>query len=449
MKLSIPPLEISETEGFANGKDIFKRKPFGEALYKLISNIEDELIIALDAKWGEGKTTFIKMWRGYLTENNIKSIYFDAFSNDYMDDPFTALSGEIYDLAKALKVPEEKIKKYKDKAVQASKVLLKSGMKIGIKALTIGVLDGTELENLGADKDIADEAAKTTEQYLSHVFDNYKEDKACLNNFRLTLQELAGAVSSDGKPVVFIIDELDRCKPTFALELLEKIKHVFSVQKIVFVLVMNREQIEESVRCQYGSGIKANQYLQKFVNIWCSLPKNASKYGSDLWTYYHHLMKLHNYQITSQHDENLNDFMKDYIGHCSLSLRELEQIVVNIILVKTTMYSLNNYHEILIPFLAIVKVANPGIYQKLRESKCTYEELYDSFDLQYLVTDWFEGKNEKHPLTWLLRYCLMSDEDLKKIEPKDYFAKTGMYDSQRQSVIPFIFNSMSTFTFTQ
>ena len=113
MRLSIPPLEISETEGFTTEKDIFNRKPFGEALYKLVSNIEDELIIALDAKWGEGKTTFIKMWRGYLTENKVKSIYFDAFSNDYIDDPFTALSGEIYELAKVVKAPKEKMKKLK------------------------------------------------------------------------------------------------------------------------------------------------------------------------------------------------------------------------------------------------------------------------------------------------------------------------------------------------
>ena len=60
IKLTLPTLEISETEGFTTEKDIFNRKPFGEALSSLVTNIEDELIIALDSKWGEGKTTFIK-----------------------------------------------------------------------------------------------------------------------------------------------------------------------------------------------------------------------------------------------------------------------------------------------------------------------------------------------------------------------------------------------------
>jgi tRNA A37 threonylcarbamoyladenosine biosynthesis protein TsaE len=74
MKLTVPALLIKDGEGFTREKDIFNRKPFAEELTKLVTNTDDELVIALDAKWGEGKTTFVKMWQGLLEESGIHSI---------------------------------------------------------------------------------------------------------------------------------------------------------------------------------------------------------------------------------------------------------------------------------------------------------------------------------------------------------------------------------------
>lgn len=94
MKLTVSPLEITEDEGFSE-KDIFKRKEFGERLANLIENTDGELVIALDAPWGEGKSTFIKMWQGHLKkkDNGVHTIYFDAFANDHQSAPFLAIAG--------------------------------------------------------------------------------------------------------------------------------------------------------------------------------------------------------------------------------------------------------------------------------------------------------------------------------------------------------------------
>jgi len=80
--------------------------------------------------------------------------------------------------------------------------------------------------------------------------------------------------------MIFIVDELDRCKPPFALELLEKIKHVFSVAGIHFILVTHLTQLETSVRYNYGTDIDARTYLQKFYNLIAHLPGNG-KYEND------------------------------------------------------------------------------------------------------------------------------------------------------------------------
>jgi predicted KAP-like P-loop ATPase len=89
MRLVIPPLPIDEQDSFKH--DALGRKQFGIALMNLITKTNDGLVISLDAPWGEGKTTFVKMWRGLLKESQIRNIYFDAFANDYVDDAFIAV----------------------------------------------------------------------------------------------------------------------------------------------------------------------------------------------------------------------------------------------------------------------------------------------------------------------------------------------------------------------
>ncbi|MCL5964227.1 MAG: KAP family NTPase [Deinococcus sp.] len=93
MKLIIPPVTVNPENPFQH--DALNREEFGAALLNLVSNVDDNLVISLDAPWGEGKTTFVRMWQGLLTKSGIKSIYFDAFADDFIDDPFIAVTSEI------------------------------------------------------------------------------------------------------------------------------------------------------------------------------------------------------------------------------------------------------------------------------------------------------------------------------------------------------------------
>jgi hypothetical protein len=95
-----------------------------------------------------------------------------------------------------------------------------------------------------------------------------------------------------------IIDELDRCKLTYAVTLVEKIKHLFCVEKFVFLLVMNKVQLEESIRCVYGQNIDASTYLQKFINVECSLQKNIgiNSHTNDYSEYCESFYKRHEWQ---------------------------------------------------------------------------------------------------------------------------------------------------------
>ncbi|MEM8676706.1 MAG: P-loop NTPase fold protein [Cyanobacteria bacterium P01_G01_bin.67] len=317
MKLTVPPLEIAPDEGFSADKDIFKRERFGKNLLNIIENINDELVLAIDAPWGEGKTTFIKMWRGMLAQEEIQSIYFDAFENDYQEDSFLAIAAEIYSIID----DDQEKSQFKEKTVSALKTLGRVGLRIGIKTVTAGVLDETVFEDTNTIKDVSKEASDLVDSYVRKRLENTKQDKQNLKEFKEYLDHLAASTSSN-QPLVFIIDELDRCKPPFALAILENIKHLYSVKNIVFVLVMNRAQIEESVKCEYASGVDASKYLQKFVHLWATLPKKKDKRKCDAETYLSDCLERMNFTIKTQ---DQRDGIKTYKVRIQVKVEEREQ----------------------------------------------------------------------------------------------------------------------------
>ena len=89
--------EVNYGEGFSDRNDIFKRRNLGLQLQNIITNSDDSLVLAIDDNWGNGKTTFLKMWENELiTNDSAEVIYFDAFKNAYQEDAFLALSSAIY-----------------------------------------------------------------------------------------------------------------------------------------------------------------------------------------------------------------------------------------------------------------------------------------------------------------------------------------------------------------
>ena len=86
------------------------------------------------------------------------------------------------------------------------------------------------------------------------------------------------AQSLESKPLVVIIDELDRCRPTFAIECLERIKHVFAVEGVVFVLGVYCDQLAESIRAVYGQGFDSHGYLGKFIDYHMPLRSHSDNH---------------------------------------------------------------------------------------------------------------------------------------------------------------------------
>ena len=75
-----------------------------------------------------------------------------------------------------------------------------------------------------------------------------------------------------GNRLVIFIDELDRCKPDFAVKLLERIKHYFVNPDITFVFSINSMELQHTIKQYYGSEFDACKYLDRFFDLRIVLP---------------------------------------------------------------------------------------------------------------------------------------------------------------------------------
>ena len=111
--------------------------------------------------------------------------------------------------------------------------------------------------------------------YAEERLSEYQKAQESVDEFRRVLQDMADTLSktSENRPLIVVIDELDRCRPSYAVELLEVAKHLFAVNHIVFVLAVNRAELTHSIKALYGSGFDAEGYMRRFFDVDFRLPE--------------------------------------------------------------------------------------------------------------------------------------------------------------------------------
>ncbi|WP_299005639.1 P-loop NTPase fold protein [uncultured Shewanella sp.] len=410
MKIVVPEIEFSDDCGFNSNIDIFKRKDFGERLANLIENSGGNPVIALDSGWGEGKSTFIKMWRGYLANNReteIKSIYFDAFENDYQKDPFLTLASEIYQL---ISDKDEQTKSdFKDKATKAFKSLARGGMKVAVKMGTAGIVDGSIVDE--AEKEISNLLANQVDDLVKERFEHAEKDKLALKEFREYLSKFAHEANT-GKPIVFIIDELDRCKPDFALELLEQVKHLFSVKGITFLLVTNRTQLEESIKERYGQGINPTNYLHKFINVWLSMPRSSSEHNDHGYQFLQYALKAMRDENESAVNKEAIMVLSDLVRCYQPSFREIERVLSYFSIINNMRGSLPylSNEQYIIAIVCYLKACKPNALKVVNE-KLDYMTFIQESGLKKFTDDGLFPSLEH--LDKLIRFDL-GDDDIRR-----------------------------------
>lgn len=249
-------IEIPVENPFANDK--LERKHLCNILTDVVSFYgQSGCVLALGGEWGSGKTTFVKMWRQHLNNREFKTLYFNAWASDYTEDPLIALIAELSELS----ADNGTINKIAAGAVRITASVLKSTLKGVLKKAT------------GIDADVISDAIDESVDIGKKYLDKFEEQKTTLEEFKENLRKYI-AENAGENPIVFFVDELDRCNPHYAVAVLERIKHLFEIPNIVFVLAVNKKELSNAIQGYYGSSkIDSDEYLRRFIDIDFILPK--------------------------------------------------------------------------------------------------------------------------------------------------------------------------------
>ena len=258
--LRVPDIEIPDDDPFRH--DLLDRKKTAETLTDVVRSFQGPGVIAVDAAWGTGKTTFLKMWVQHLRNGKFTVVEFNAWETDFATDPFLALSTELQNGLGETGTSSDAMANFK----KWSKRVLQHGIPDIVRLVSSGV------------PLLGDASGKLTKSVIKTFTESrvssYGQKKDAMSKFQDALQAIAAEITRDPEspPLVVVIDELDRCRPTYAVELLETAKHLFSVPHVVFVLAINRRELVHSVRSLYGSAFDADTYLRRFIDAEIHLP---------------------------------------------------------------------------------------------------------------------------------------------------------------------------------
>lgn len=248
-------------------KDTIDRNKDIVYFYNILQAQESASTIAIDGRWGSGKTFFVRQTKMVINalnpscdmdeekktkatirlpfpkndeekENYSIAVYYDAWENDNDTEPVLSL---IYEITKQLSV---------DFSLSDKSIVKTAG----------AIIEAISGHNVNGIKD-----ALTSED----PFTKFKEQKDVEQKIKDFFTSL---LAERGNRLVIFIDELDRCKPTFAVHLLEQIKHYIIDDRITFVFSVNLEQLQHTIKHYYGANFDSCRYLDRFFDLRISMP---------------------------------------------------------------------------------------------------------------------------------------------------------------------------------
>lgn len=236
-----------------------------------------------------------------------------------------------------------------------------------------------------------------------------------------------------------IIDELDRCRPNYALDVLEVIKHIFNVEKITFIISADSKQINESIRHCYGPGIDSQRYLEKFFDLRLTFPEVDDRDRSVLELYSAYLSShLPNATESKQYIASTLESLVTLSKTHNLSIRSFQKICQNFSLVLSQTTERHYRIPPVIALLCFCREIFPDIYARLTRGEYAYSDLLKDLSLKE-VKDSFGGT------TWFfrcIRWVLSSDLSQEPEEVQRFDGGQFRYSLERDRIFPVLAKTM-------
>ena len=308
--------------------DIFERGRIAEQMCQLIVDMKAEAIspLALDGKWGCGKSTHaLRMKKCFENhhQDQVKCIYWNASAEDYSENPLLSFIVFLYQ-----NVTEENRAKFKANSLRVLGTCFRQGLYNVTNQIFKNLIFVDIQEACKSVISALEQAEIERGDIVATQFGKELDGIAAESDRLKAAEKLLLSVGRE-KELIVIIDELDRCRPDFALKMLESIKHLFATENCKFLLVMNKDSMASSVNHLYGLGEDESFiYLNKYINRTFQLPNSLRLGFSSVncaWQYFTHLMGG-----TVWSNSLIEAFVTNIINIQTISLREIDKIVSTI-----------------------------------------------------------------------------------------------------------------------
>lgn len=403
--------------------DRLNRKSIADALTKLLAEESNPFVISLNGNWGTGKTFLLKRWQAQLRIDGFNSIYFNAWEDDYCGDPLVAIIGQLWEKSQD---PEEFLQK-------SDLTRIAESLKEAAKPLLINTTFNALKIMSGGFVDIDPEMLKSTSE---RAIDDYSNLRAQKNNLVEHLKKLANKVrGTTHHPLVFIIDELDRCRPTFAIETLERLKHIFNIENLVFVLGVDRRQLSSCIRSVYGD-IDVDGYLRRFFDMEFALPE-ADSMGYCKILMQQYALKDHLDEIPGDGRtcgspyHILTKISSKLCEYSSMSLRDIQYYVRTLAFVAR---NINNEYAnpILLAILLFLRLKNPELYRNYVDQKCRPAKVLDFIEPLFLSRRAVKSYDDTRSLLNDIRRTLYATDGIKS-QPDRIMTQIKLWSEDKES----------------
>ena len=255
--------QVEVTDKNPHEHDALDRKKDCLFLVDLIKKSDTPFTLAVDAEWGNGKTIFIKMLQAHLKKRGFQCVFFNAWECDFYLEPLAPLIAEI-----SKQVPSNS---------SIGKTLQEKGPKL-VQCLKEAA--SSIHPSVAAILKIIEAVSDDIKPEIPGSIRDYEAYRDALKNFKESLEAFSSE-NQDGKPLIVLIDELDRCRPDFAINTLERVKHIFDVPSLFFVVAVNKKEFSNVVKSFYGCE-NGERYLEKFFDLVFHLRNEKTLINSSL-----------------------------------------------------------------------------------------------------------------------------------------------------------------------
>ncbi|MCB0728550.1 MAG: tetratricopeptide repeat protein [Ignavibacteriae bacterium] len=272
---------LTDNEVKLQSEDSLRYKTLCDTLSGIVLNSQTPITIGVFGEWGSGKTSLMRLTENDLKIKNTKTVWFNAWKFDKAQDLRIAL---IHSILKEIENDKTATKKLKDKAVGLLKRV--NWLGLGRTAVTVGASLATPyLAILPLLSQVFSDSKKGSENLSKILPDELLKDQSegktleLIGEFEEEFKKLAMEYTGKDSRLVVFIDDLDRCLPEKALDILESIKLFLNVPQTVFVIGTDVKVIENGLKQKYDekSDELAKNYLDKIIQVPFRIPPLSKK----------------------------------------------------------------------------------------------------------------------------------------------------------------------------